>query len=73
MNCDVFELAGTVNVIEFPCPVAKEARPSLMRSMSHLKFWPEPVAVTTYPGEKVLPVVGESRKTAGDCDVRAGN
>ena len=65
MNCDAFELAGTVNVIEFPCPVTKEGSPSLMRSMSHLKFWPEPVAMTACPGEKVVPAVGEMRETTG--------
>ena len=44
-----------------PVPVLNEARPSPIRSMSHVRFVPDPVAVTVWPGLKVVPCAGEVR------------
>jgi hypothetical protein len=48
-----------VNVIIEPVPVLNAGSPSLHRSMSQRRFVPEPVAVTVWPGVKVVPWVGE--------------
>jgi hypothetical protein len=52
-------LAGTVNIILEPVPVLNEGSASLLRSMFHLRFVPDPVAVTVWPGAKVVPCAGE--------------
>jgi hypothetical protein len=52
-------VVGTVNVILEPVPVLNEGSPSPIRSMSQLRFVPEPVAVTVWPGAKVVPCAGK--------------
>lgn len=65
------ELVGTVNVMLEPVPVLNEASPSLIRSMFQLRFVPDPVAVTVWPGAKVVPCAGETIATeAADVTVR---
>jgi hypothetical protein len=52
-------LAGTVKVILEPVPVLNEDNPSLVRSTCQLRFVPDPVAVTVWPGVKLVPCAGE--------------
>jgi hypothetical protein len=52
-------LVGTVKVILEPVPVLNEGSPSPVRSMYQLRFVPDPVAVTVWPGVKVVPCAGE--------------
>jgi hypothetical protein len=52
-------LAGTLNVILEPVPVLSEGSASPLRSTFHLRFVPDPVAVTVWPGLKVVPCAGE--------------
>jgi hypothetical protein len=52
-------LAGTANVILEPVPVLSGDRPSLDRSTYQLRFVPDPVAVTVWPGVKMVPCAGE--------------
>ena len=52
-------LAGTVNVMLEPVPVLNEGSPSVIRSMFQLRFVPDPVAVTVWPGVKMVPCAGE--------------
>jgi hypothetical protein len=52
-------LAGTVNVMLEPVPVLNEGSPSVVRSTFQLRFVPDPVAVTVWPGVKVVPCAGE--------------
>jgi hypothetical protein len=52
-------LAGTVNVMLEPVPVLSGDRPSLDRSTYQLRFVPDPVAVTVWPGVKMVPCAGE--------------
>jgi hypothetical protein len=52
-------LAGTVNVILEPVPVLSGDRPSPDRSTYQLRFVPDPVAVTVWPGVKIVPCAGE--------------
>jgi hypothetical protein len=52
-------LAGTVNLILEPVPVLNEGSPSLDRSTYQLRFVPDPVAVTVWPGVKMVPCAGE--------------
>jgi len=42
-----------------PVPVLNEGSPSPIRSISQLRFVPDPVAVTVWPGVKVVPCAGE--------------
>ena len=42
-----------------PVPVLNEARPSPIRSISQLRLLPDPVAVTIWPGVKVVPCAGK--------------
>ena len=60
-----------MNVMLEPVPVLNEGSPSLLRSMYQLRFVPEPVAVTVWPGVKVLPCAGEvMAMEAADVTVR---
>jgi hypothetical protein len=52
-------LAGTVKVILEPVPVLNEGSPSPVRSTYQLRFVPDPVAVTVWPGVRVVPCAGE--------------
>jgi hypothetical protein len=52
-----------VNVILEPVPVLNAGSPSLHRSMDQRRFVPEPVAVTVWPGAKVVPCAGEVMAT----------
>jgi hypothetical protein len=55
-----------------PVPVLNEGSPSPIRSTSQLRLVPDPVAVTIWPGVKVLPCAGEIIAVdAGDVIVRA--
>jgi hypothetical protein len=56
-------LAGTVNIMLEPVPVLNEGSASPLRSMFHLRFVPDPVAVTVWPGAKVVPCAGEVMAT----------
>jgi hypothetical protein len=60
-----------VKVMLEPVPVLNEGSPSLLRSMAQLRFVPEPVAVTVWPGIKVVPCTGEIMAVeAADVTVR---
>jgi hypothetical protein len=48
-----------MNVMLEPVPVLNEGSPSVIRSMFQLRFVPDPVAVTVWPGVKVVPCAGE--------------
>ena len=48
-----------MNIILEPVPVLNEASPSPVRSMYQLRFVPDPVAVTVWPGAKMVPCAGE--------------
>jgi hypothetical protein len=52
-------LVGTVNVMLEPVPLLNEGRPSPIRSMLQVRFVPEPVAVTVWPGPNIVPCAGE--------------
>jgi hypothetical protein len=52
-------VAGTVKVILEPVPVLNDGSPSTVRSTFQLRFVPDPVAVTVWPGVKVVPCAGE--------------
>jgi hypothetical protein len=52
-------LAGTVNVMLEPVPVLNGGSASPLRSMDQLRFVPDPVAVTVWPGVKMVPCAGE--------------
>lgn len=59
MIWDELASAGTVKVMLEPVPVLNEGRPSPIRSTSQLRLVPDPVAVTIWPGVKVVPCAGE--------------
>ena len=52
-------LAGTVNVMLEPVPVLNGIIASPLRSMDQLRFVPDSVAVTVWPGVKMVPCAGE--------------
>jgi hypothetical protein len=64
-------VAGTVKVMLEPVPVLNEGSASLLRSMAQVRFVPEPVEVTVWPGVKVVPCAGEIMAVdAADVTVR---
>jgi hypothetical protein len=52
-----------VNVMLEPVPVLNGASASPLRSMDQLRFVPDPVAVTVWPGVKIVPCAGEVMAT----------
>ena len=59
-----------MKVILEPVPVLKEASPSSVRSMYQLRFVPDPIAVTVWPGARVVPCAGEVMAIVAGVTVR---